>query len=174
MSYMGIFDLFKKKKREEVELVGHSLEKLSIGDIIELDGETWEVKAKGYYDYGHEKEWDFKITSPTREGFLNKDEDRLYFFIKDDLKKLSLDIITYLKNHDDLPNQLIFDDKPYKLVYSSAAYYVKDGHRSPVVMWDFESEDGKLLEVLQWGDEDFEIYVGRTLEEWEIEDVFSR
>ncbi len=172
---MGIFDFFKKKKEKpDIQLVGHSLENLKIGDVIELDGEVWEVKSRGYYDYGDDREWDFKICSPTREGFLNKDEDGLYFFVKDDLKKLSLDLISYLKSHDDLPSDIIFDNKKYKLVFSSAAYYVKEGHRSPVIIWDFESEDGKLLEILQWGDEDFEIYSGRRLEEWEIENVFSR
>ncbi len=171
---MGLFDFFKKKKnQDQVDLIGHSLDGLKKGGIVELDGESWEVVDIGYYDYGDEKEWDWKLVSPTREGFLNKDEDGIYFFKREDLKKLSIDPIEYLKTHEDLPSEIKFDNKLYDLEYSGAAYYVKDGNRSPVVIWDFEDDNGNILEILQWADEDFELFLGRRLQEWEIEDVLS-
>jgi hypothetical protein len=172
---MGLFDFFKKKKKQDdVDVVGHSLDDVGIGGIIELDGESWEVVDKGYYDYGGEKELDLKIQSPTREGFLNKDEEGIYFFVRENMKKLSLNPIEFLKTHDDLPSEIEFDNSLYRLQYSSAAYYVKGNNRSPVVIWDFEDTEGNILEILQWGDEEFEIFSGRRLEEWEIEDVLSK
>lgn len=174
---MGLLDFFKslkKHKEQDIELVGHSLENLNIGSVIELDGESWEVKSKGYYDYGDEKEWDYKIQSPTREGYLNKDEEGIYFFVRGDLNKLSINLFDFLKTHDDLPSQILFDGKPYTLKFSGAAYYCVENKRTPVVIWDFEDNEGNILEILQWSDQDFEVFLGRSLQEWEIEDVFSK
>ncbi|GAB6888756.1 DUF4178 domain-containing protein [Desulfothermus okinawensis JCM 13304] len=174
---MGIFDFLKslkKNKEQDVELVGFNLEDLNVGSVIELDGESWEVKSKGYYDYGDEKEWDYKIQSSTREGFLNKDEEGIYLFVRDDLTKLSINLFNFLKTHDDLPSEVMFNGKPYNLTYSGAAYYCVGDSRTPVVIWDFEDSEGNILEILQWSDDDFELFLGRKIQEWEIEDVFSK
>ena len=87
---MGLFDLFKKKKKTyEEPLVGFDLDRLKKGDIIEIDGETWEVVGYGYYDYGDgEIEKDWELMSASRKAFLNKEEDELYFFVQDDVSKL--------------------------------------------------------------------------------------
>jgi len=61
------------------------------------------------------------------------------------------------------------------LVYSGAAYYLPEGgERMPVLIWDFEDDSGQIVELLQWADEEFEVYKGRVLEEWEIENVLHR
>ncbi len=173
---MGLFDFFKKKQepKEETPTIGFSLESLSVGDILDMDGESWEVVDKGYYDYGDEIEWDWKIKSPSREGFLNKDEEGIYLFWREEIHKISPYPPSYLKEHEDLPYEIKFDNIPYNLEYSGAAYYVKGDNRSPVIIWDYENEKENILEILQWGDDDFEVFGGRRLEEWEIEDILKK
>ncbi len=175
---MGLFDFFKKKKKrpsyEEEPLVGGSLERLKKGDIVELDGESWEVKDMGYYDYDGEIEKDWELESATKRGFLNKEDNNIYFFVEDDLEKVHPSLITYLKNHDDLPSEIEFGGEKFFISFSGAAYYVKGNNRSPVVLWDFKNKEGKIVEILQWGEEDFEVFVGRKLQEWEIEEIFHK
>ncbi|GEM_PF-1798808 len=169
-----IFSFFKKKEKKEETVIGYSIDELEKGDIVEIAGETWEVIEKGYYDYGEWKEKSFRIRSSRSEGFLSKDEEGIYFFTEDDIRNLSLDPISYLKKEEDLPEEISFKGRPFRLKFSAGAYYVTEKGSSPVIVWDFEDTEGNLLEILQWSDEDFEVLSGRRLEEWEIENVLRR
>ncbi len=175
---MGLFDFFKRKKENqkyaEEPLVGVSLDNLKKGDIIEIDGESWEVIGVGYYDYGGEIEKDWELLSSKGKAFLNKEDDSIYFFVKDNPNKVSPPLISYLKEHEDFPPEISFDGEKFSISFSGSAYYVKDNTKAPVIIWDFENKEGKIVEILQWGEEDFEVYVGRKLKEWEIEEIFHK
>ncbi len=172
---MGLFDFFKKKEeKKESPSLGFDLSQLKPGDILEMEGDSWEVVDRGYYDYGDEREWDWKIASSTKEGFLNQDEEGIYLFWREDIKKVFPHPPSYLKENEDLPYTIKFDTRSFELEFSGAAYYVKGEERSPVIIWDYADEEGNILEILQWGDDDFEVFLGRKIEEWEIEDVFKK
>jgi hypothetical protein len=170
---MGILDFLwsgKKTKKEEFSLLETSLEALTVGSVFDFDGETWEVVEIGRYNYGGEIEKDWKIKSATKEGFLNQDEDGIYFFVKVALNGFEPNPLSYLKTHEDLPPQVYYQGKPYQLVFSASAYYETANQKLPVIIWDYEGEK-KILELLQWGEDDFELFLGRKVEEWEIENI---
>ncbi|NPB08075.1 MAG: DUF4178 domain-containing protein, partial [Aquificae bacterium] len=73
-----IFPRFGKK--EEEELLGNPLERLKKGDILDLEGKSWEVVDTALYDYGASKEKEWEIRSADERGFLSLEEGKIYFF----------------------------------------------------------------------------------------------
>jgi len=169
---MGLFDFFKKRKKEDVN-IDFSLKNLKVGAVFDFDGETWEVESIGEYDYGGSVEKEWKIKSATKEGFLSSDGEHIYFFVKTTLDDFKPEPISYLKSHNDFPQEVEYKNKKYILKYSASAYYIKTFERAPVIIWDFE-RNGEILEVLQWGEEEFEIFLGREVQEWEIDSILLR
>jgi len=175
---MGFFDLFKgvfKKEKEEAhEIFENPLEKLKKGDIVELDGETWEVVGVATYKYkgSVEKEWEIK--SARRKGFLSKEDDKIYFFEEIDLEAIKPNLMKHYKKYKEPPEEVEYDGKIYRLKFAGKATYVKGFERYPVEIWEFKSQDGEMIDVEIWDEYEIEAYKGRELKEWEIEGVFNR
>lgn len=175
---MGFLDkfrkLFKKEEEENIELLGNPLERLKKGDIVELDGETWEVVGVALYDYGASKEKEWELRSATRKGFLSMEEGKIYFFEEIDPEEIKPEPGEHYRNNKRPPSAVIYKGKEYKLKYAGEAKYVKGLESVPVTIWEFKSEDGEIIDVEIWDDYDVEAFKGRELREWEIESVLPR
>ena len=175
---MGFLDkfkkLFKREEEENIELLGNPLERLKKGDIVELDGETWEVVGVALYDYGASKEKEWELRSATRKGFLSMEEGKIYFFEEIDPEEIKPEPGEHYRNNKRPPSAVIYKGKEYKLKYAGKAKYVKGLESVPVTIWEFKSEDGEIIDVEIWDDYDVEAFKGRELREWEIESVLPR
>ncbi len=178
---MSIFSKFKQifTKSNKIESKDEFKFDLKTGDVFDFDDHTWKVISEMKYEYGGgeiEKCW--KIISGYQEGFLSYDGEEIYFFVKDDFQKVWPPLIKYLKEHTDLPEEIKFENDAYTLIYSTAGYYYGPdrGEKVPVIVWLYENSKDKfnLLEIQQWGEEDFEVLIGRKVEEWEIENILSK
>jgi len=176
---MGFLDkikkLFSKDEEKEEELVlSNPLEKLKKGDILEIDGETWEVTDVALYDYGASKEKEWEIKSASRRGFLSLEEGKIYFFEEIDPEDIEPEPGEYYRNYKEPPQYVTYKGKKYKLKYAGKARYVKNLESYPVTMWEFRGDDGEIIDVEIWDDYEVEAYKGKELREWEIENILPR
>lgn len=176
---MGFFEKLKKlfskeEEREEEILLSNPLERLKRGDILEIDGETWEVTDVAMYDYGASKEKEWEIRSPSRRGFLSLEEGKIYLFEEIDPEDLEPDPGKHYREYRKPPEYITYKGKRYKLKYAGKAKYVKNLESYPVTIWEFKSEDGEIIDVEIWDDYEVEAYKGRELQEWEIESILPR
>ncbi len=168
-------NLFKREEeKKDIELLGNPLERLKKGDIVELEGETWEVKDVALYDYGATKEKEWEIVSANRRGFLSMEEGKIYFFTEIDPEDIHPDVGKHYRDFGKPPEEITYKGKRYKLRYAGKAKYRKNLESYPVLIWEFKSEDGEIIDVEIWDDYEIEAFKGRELKEWEIEGVFPR
>ncbi len=170
---MGFFDIFKRKKEEE-SVVGSPLESLRKGDIVELDGETWEVVDVAEYRYSGSVEKEWEIRSARRKGFLSVEDGKIYFFEEIEIHAIKPNLISYYRRHREPPDEVTLGDKAYRLKFAGKAVYKKGSEKYPVEVWEFISEDGEMIDVEIWDEYEIEAFKGRELKEWEIEGIFKR
>ncbi len=170
---MGLFDFFRRKKRDE-DVIGSPLERLKEGDIVELDGETWEVTGVAIYRYKGSVEKEWEIRSAKRSGFLSVEDGKIYFFEEMDTAAINPNPLSHRRRFREPPEEVVVGGKVYRLKYAGIATYEKGRESYPVEIWEFASDDGEMIEVEIYDDYEIEAYKGRQLEEWEIEGVFSR
>jgi len=163
---------FKKEKEEEI--LGTPLERLKKGDILELEGKTWEVTDVALYDYGSTKEREWEIRSADERGFLSLEEGKIYLFREIDPSSLKPEPGKYYREKGKPPEYVEYEGKKYNLKYAGKAKYVKGGESYPVVVWEFMNEEGEMIDVEIWDEYETEAFKGRELKEWEIEGVFPR
>jgi len=161
---MGFLDFFKRKEKEESL---NPLENLKKGDIVEFDGETWEVVDVAEYKYKGSVEKEWEIRSARRRGFLSYEEGKIYFFEEIDLN--SIELVRSKKP----PETIKVDDKEFKLKFAGKAVYKKGSESYPVEIWEFVS-DGEIIEIEIWDEYEIEAFRGREIKEWEIEGIFKR
>jgi hypothetical protein len=173
---MGFFDFLRRsfKKEEQHEVLENPLERLKKGDIVELDGETWEVVGVAIYKHKGSVEKEWEIRSAKRSGFLSVEDGKIYFFEEIELESIKPDLITHYRRFREPPEEISFGNKVYRLKYAGRAMYEKGFERYPVEIWEFVSQDGEMIDVEIWDEYEIETYKGRQLKEWEIEGVFKR
>ncbi|NPA32684.1 MAG: DUF4178 domain-containing protein [Aquificae bacterium] len=162
-----IRSLFKKERKKD-----DPLEALKEGDIVELDGESWEVVGTAVYDWGSTKEKEWELRSPTKRGFLSKEEGKIYFFTEIDPSRIEPDPLSHYRRHKKPPEEIVYEGKRYRLSFAGRALYKKGDESYPVTVWEFKNEEGEIIDVEIWGDYEAEAYKGRELQEWEIFSVF--
>ncbi len=174
---MVFFDVFKKVLKKEEKLpnvLENPLESLKKGDIVELDGETWEVIGIAVYKYKGSVEKEWEIRSAKRSGFLSVEDGKIYFFEEIELESIKPNLIKYYRRFREPPEEVEFSGKVYRLKYAGKATYERSSERYPVEIWEFISQDGEIIDVEIWDEYEIETYKGRQLKEWEIEGVFKR
>jgi hypothetical protein len=173
---MGIFDIFKRalKKEEQLEVLENPLERLKKGDIVELDGETWEVVGVAIYKHKGSVEKEWEIRSAKRSGFLSVEDDKIYFFEEIELDSIKPNLIAHYRRFREPLEEVSFGGKVYKLKSAGRAMYEKGFEKYPVEIWEFVSQDGEMIEAEIWDEYEIETYKGRQLKEWEIEGIFKR
>ncbi|HIP42557.1 MAG TPA: DUF4178 domain-containing protein [Aquifex aeolicus] len=176
---MNPFSFFKKifkgeEHKEEVDLLQIPLEKLKKGDIIELEGESWEVVDIALYDYGASKEKEWEIRSAKNRGFLSLEEGKIYFFLEIDSENIQPNPQEHYRKYKNPPEEITVGGKKFKLKYAGKAKYVKNLESYPVIIWEFKNEDGEMIDVEIWDEYEVEVFKGRELKEWEIESILPR
>jgi len=171
---MGIFDIFKRKRKEEEDTLGNPLENLKKGDIVELEGETWEVVDVAEYRYKGSVEREWEIRSARRRGFLSVEEGKIYFFEEVDINSIKPNLLSHYRRYREPPDEIEHDGKVYRLKFAGRAVYRKGSESWPVEVWEFISDDREMIDVEVWDAYEIETFKGRELKEWEIEGIFRR
>ncbi|MBT3208749.1 MAG: DUF4178 domain-containing protein [Bacteroidetes bacterium] len=178
---MGIFDVFKKKeKKPEYDPTNISVLDLQKGFVFEYDLKTWIVKAAYDYDWGNNFfSREYKIDDGEQQFFLsveNDDEISISISKKIKIRTISEDIPEYISENDKPPKSLIYKNIKYFLDGENPGFFKdcenKTDDWAEVISWTYYDEtDENILNIEQWGDDDFESSVGTVIKEFEISNI---
>ena len=174
---MGWKNLFGKKDQEEI-LTDISLSQIKPGYFLDYDLKTWEVKAYNSYDWGAgdvSDEW--HLVSADDAVFLERDVDDEETWIitrKIPFKKLGHSVRSHIKENDDPPDEITYENTTYYLEENAGGYFHPDGKSTSyeLLSWTYEDESGEqLLGIEQWGEDDFSAWIGNPVEAYQFTNI---
>jgi hypothetical protein len=176
---MGIFDRFKKDKNQGPDpITGLSLSRIKPGYLFDYDLKTWEVTGYNVYDWGDgdtSQEWQIKNESET--WYLERerdDEDDWSLNRKISFGRLGAHVKAHILEHEDPPDEIVFEGTTYYLEETSGGHFLKNGQGlgQPLLRWSYEDDEGETyLGIEQWGEEEFEASIGRRVEEYQFTNI---
>ena len=90
-----------------------------------------------------------------------------------DVQQIEGNVTETIIENDDPPPNVSFEGRHYEAVESSAGLQRRGGDERgrEFVSWNYESQEGRLLFILQWGERDFAAYEGACVEEYQFTDI---
>ena len=177
------------REEEEAPAWDLTLDTMRVGFLVDYDLNTWEVIGLNTYDYDGflTREWQLRCADEVR--FLEREEDdgRVAWTLtrRVPLSEVEGDVAGTILDDGEPPETVSYRELTYQAVESSAGVQrgededgAGNGQSGDVeesggefVNWSFESEDGRLLYVVQWGERDFAAYEGEYVEEYQFTDI---
>ena len=170
---------FKKwwgKEDDEVYLE-YTLGSMRKGYLVDFDLKTWQVIGYNTYDYDGfvTREWELRCADDVR--FLEAVEEdgkvEWTWTLRIGIEQIEEDVVGAIIETDDPPQEVRFEGRLYEAVESSAGLQRKDGEGEgrEFVNWSYESKEGRVLFMSQWGERDFAAYEGISVEEYQFTDI---
>jgi hypothetical protein len=151
------------------------LDRMAPGYLVDYDGRTYEVVGRHHSDTGdglRTDDWELRSDGELR--FLNRVEsDGVYWSLT---RKVPLGMIDdrlkrHIQEHGDPPESFDYEGVTFVMQSYGGAKFYRNGQEpaQPFLYWDYEDElRGKVLTIEQWGDIEFEAYVGQYVEEYQF------
>lgn len=177
---MGFMDFFKKKRsQDELDpLSDLTLAKLKKGYYVDYDMKTWEVTAANRYEWGEQDTtWEWQLQCHDDIIYLEREfDDEEYWCIsrKVPFKRLDPDVRKQITRSDDPPETIVFEETVYYLDETGGARFFGDGASvgRELFVWDYMDEtEKKNLTIEQWGDNEYELAVGVSVQEYQFSDI---
>ena len=155
----------------------HTLSTMEKGDLVDFDLKTWQVIGYNTYDYDGfiTREWELRCADDVRFLEAAEDDGRVeWTWTRSiDLQQIEEDVSGTIIEKDDPPPDVSFEGRRYEAVESSAGLQRRGGDERAreFVSWNYESKEGRLLFILQWGERDFAAYEGACVEEYQFTDI---
>lgn len=155
----------------------HTLSTMEKGDLVDFDLKTWQVMGYNTYDYDGfiTREWELRCADDVRFLEAAEDDGRVeWTWTRSiDLQQIEEDVSGTIIEKDDPPPNVSFEGRHYEAVESSAGLQRRGGDERAreFVSWSYESKEGRLLFILQWGERDFAAYEGACVEEYQFTDI---
>ncbi len=157
------------------------LEKMRPGYLVDYELRTWEVTARHHADLGDGLRMDsWEIRAEGEVRYLSRIEaDGTFWTLtrKVPIGMVDSKLRSYIQDNGDPPQQIDFSGVSYALDSYGGAKFFRNGHGAPIpfLYWDYKDESGsRLLSIEQWGDIDFEAYVGGNVEEYQFSNILPR
>jgi hypothetical protein len=159
------------------------LDTMRIGDLLDYDLKTWEVTGLCAYDYDGFPSSEWQLTSRQDVRFLERAEEdgqvEWSLTRSIDYGDIQEDVATPMGADEDPPPLIHFDSRSYKAVESSSGVQtdvdregsMDENQGREFVSWSYESEDGRLLFLLRWGETRFSAYEGESVEAYSFTDI---
>ncbi len=176
---MGWKDIFGKKKNELDPLKDLTLKNMKPGYYVDYDMKTWQVTAYNHYDWG-DREYTYEWQLKTADDIIyleREPDDEDYWCI---CRRISINrlgppgIRDYILEHEDPPDEIVYENTTYYLEQSGGGQFLKDGkgEGKKLLKWDYEDDSGsRLVSIEQWGEEDFEASAGTAVEEYQFTNI---
>lgn len=151
------------------------LPKLAPGFLVDYDGRTFEVVARHHHDTGdgyRTDDWELRCEGAMH--YLNRIEaDGVLWTLT---RKIPLGMIderlkSQIQQHGDPLESIDFEGTTFFMQSYGGAQFYRDGRgpAQPFLYWDYEDElRERVLTIEQWGDIQFEAYVGQYVEEYQF------
>ena len=169
--------LFKKNKAcSEPEFQEIELHCLSIGDLFDFDLTTWEVISSSQSDYdGHiESEWEVRggVDRRTLVAIPDGGEWNYQWLEEKDLSELGLNhVMKELKSEKDPEENLHIEGLNYVGYEAGGGIYNGGNEEKPFLYWSYETEQNHVLNIIQWGDNEFSATIGMRVEEFQFSNI---
>lgn len=173
--------MFKKwfKKNEatnEQEFKEIRINGLSIGDMFDFDLTTWEVVSAGRCDYdGHiESEWDVRggIDSRTLVAIPDGADWNYQWLQEKTLNELSLQQVqSDLRSEKEPQENLNVNGLNYVGYESGGGLYKALNEEKPFLYWSYENSENKVLNIIQWSDNEFTANIGIRVSEFQFSNI---
>lgn len=148
-----------------------------VGDLLDHDLKTWEVVAFNTYDYDGDKTREWEIKSGDDLRFLEKGQDgsQVWWTLTErvDTGEIGGDPIGAIRRDEDPPEEVILDGVLYRATECSTGLFSPGGKgpEAEFVCWSYETDDGQILALNQWGENEFNAYRGAYVEEYQFTDI---
>ena len=174
--------IFGKKKEEEIDpLKDLVLCKLKTGYLVDYNMKTWSVTAHNKCEWGEgELSDEWELSSEDEVLYLEREEDDEVEWTltkKIPISEVGKEIPDYIKEHEDSPDKITFQDKKYHLEDCSGGKFHKGGKDSydEFISWDYEDESEEyILTIEQWSETCFEAAYGKYVEEYQFSNILPK
>lgn len=178
-------DFFRGKASGEPELDPLRdlvLDKMRVGFLVDYDLKTWKVTAYNVYDFDGDVVEEWELTAGREKRYLERSEDDAVEWSlsrKVPVGKLESargggSVREYVIQHDDPPEQVVFEGATYYLDESAAGTMSADGRGAPqeLIKWEFlDDAQESFLTLEQWGETEFEAAAGHPVDEFEFSNI---
>jgi hypothetical protein len=183
-----VFGFFNKKDNEPKKepLPHYDPANIKITDIrkgfmVDYDFKTWEVTEEFEYDWGDNFfSYEYKLNSGDDEFFLSIDvESELVLMPMRKIKvhRLGDNIEQIIAQTGKPPQKIVYEGVTYYRESESAGFWrnmhnMKPNESLEMLTWDyFDDKETKVISVEQWGEEEFEAYIGIVANEWDFTNI---
>ena len=173
--------MFKKwfKKNEsttEHEYQELELHNLGLGDLFDFDLTTWEVVSSAESDYdGHiESELEVKGGVDNRTLVVIPDGgDWNYQWLQEKtLIELGLNNVQNdLKSEKEPEENLTIEGTDYVGYESGGGMFKGNNEEKPFLYWSYENDNDQVLNIIQWGDNEFSATIGVRVAEFQFSNI---
>ncbi len=159
------------------------LDSMGPGDLVDYDLKTWEVTGRSVYDYDGFPAREWQLTCGEEVRFLERSEEdgRVGWTLTRSIAigDIDEDVTAAIAADEDPPGTLHFEGRRYAASESTAGVQwdlagdgsKDEGSAREFVNWSYEAEDGRVLFVVQWGEQRFSAYEGENVEEYSFTDI---
>jgi hypothetical protein len=173
--------LFGKKSKEEIDpLHDLTLSALKVGYMLDYDLKTWEVRSYHTYNFDGDLVEEWELDSGDDQCYLERaKDDKVEWAMTRKLpfSDLGEGIPEHIRQHEDPPKEVIYQDTRFSLEEGGAGYYYRDakGTGEEMIYWDYIDASGeRSLSIEQWGEDEFEASVGHSVQEYQFTNILPR
>jgi len=179
MGWKDLFGLGKKDDDKETDSITNlNLSSLKPGYYVDYDLKTWEVLARHHYDWGEgDISYEWQLKSHDETIYLSSEtDDEVEWTVSRPVAfaRLGSNVRKHIEEHDDPPEEIVFDSTKYYLDESGGGHYYKNGNGpgQAFISWDYvDDTEEKYLSIEQWGEEEFEASTGERVEEYQFTNI---
>ncbi|MDA0335343.1 MAG: DUF4178 domain-containing protein [bacterium] len=173
---------FGKGDEDERDLTDIQLGTMQLGDLVDYDLKTWEVTSCCIYDYDGFPAQEWQLSAAEEVRFLERAEEdgRTEWTLTQsiDATDIQEDVISAITSDEDPPETIHFEARAYKAVESDSGLQYDVGADGVAdesagrefVNWSYESKDGRVLFLVQWGERRVSVYEGEIVNEYSFTD----
>lgn len=159
------------------------LDTMRRGDLVDYDLKTWEVTGLSAYDYEGFPAREWQLTCGDEVRFLERSEEdgRVEWTLTRSIAigDIEEDVAAAIAADQDPPGAVHFEGRRYEASESTAGAQrdiaddgsTAEGPGREFVNWNYEAADGRVLFLVQWGEQRFSAYEGENVEEYSFTDI---
>ena len=159
------------------------LDSMGPGDLVDHDLKTWEVTGRSVYDYDGFPAREWPLTCGEEVRFLERSEEdgRVEWTLTRSISigEIQEDAAAAMAADEDPPQVIHFESRRYAASESTAGVQWEmagdgskaEGSAREFINWSYEAEDGRVLFLVQWGEQRFSAYEGENVEEYSFTDI---
>ena len=174
---MGLKKWFGKKEEEEEVYRDLTLETMEKGFMVDYDLKTWEVIGCSTYDYDGYLTREWELRSGEEVTYLERAEEdgkaEWTLVHRLDINDIEEAVVDTIRQREDPPEEVHFEGQTYTALESSPGIQQVDGEdeEHEFINWSYEGNEGRVLFLVQWGENEFLAYAGTYVEEYQFVDI---